>query len=105
HDLAREFQTSHKAHDKRDVKRGMKVITRWRLMRLKGRRMSQMISLYKVIHLPQKKNCRILGGIRTHDLLAQHTTDYATEGMLAWLGKGSVVMRTRPLCDPSMRSE
>ncbi|MDD9363039.1 MAG: hypothetical protein PV344_08960 [Anaplasma sp.] len=56
HDLAREFQTNHHAHVKRDVTRGTKVITRWHLMRLKGRRMSQMISLYKVIHLPQKKN-------------------------------------------------
>ncbi|MDD9361929.1 MAG: hypothetical protein PV344_03285 [Anaplasma sp.] len=53
HDLAREFQT-HTAHVKRDVKRGMKVITRWHLMRIKGCRMSQIISRYKVIHLPQK---------------------------------------------------
>ncbi|MDD9362554.1 MAG: hypothetical protein PV344_06500 [Anaplasma sp.] len=56
HDLAREFQTTHSAHLKRDVTHGMKVITRWHLLRLTGRRTSQMISLYKVIHLPQKKN-------------------------------------------------
>ncbi|MDD9362950.1 MAG: hypothetical protein PV344_08510 [Anaplasma sp.] len=43
HDLAREFQTTYNAHEKPDVTRGMKVITRWRLMRLEGRRMSQMI--------------------------------------------------------------
>ncbi|MDD9361733.1 MAG: hypothetical protein PV344_02260 [Anaplasma sp.] len=36
----------------------MKVITRWHFMRIKGRRMSQTISLYKVIHLPQKKNLK-----------------------------------------------
>ncbi|MDD9363077.1 MAG: hypothetical protein PV344_09155 [Anaplasma sp.] len=46
HDLAREFQTTHSAHLKRDVTRGMKVITRSHLMRLIGNRMSQMISLY-----------------------------------------------------------
>ncbi|MDD9362759.1 MAG: hypothetical protein PV344_07545, partial [Anaplasma sp.] len=56
HDLAREFQITHNAHKKRYVTRGMKVITRWHLMRLKGCRMSPVISLYKVIHLPQKKN-------------------------------------------------
>ncbi|MDD9362834.1 MAG: hypothetical protein PV344_07930 [Anaplasma sp.] len=38
HDLARRFQTTHSAHLKRDVTRGMKVITRWRCT-------SQMISL------------------------------------------------------------
>ncbi|MDD9361721.1 MAG: hypothetical protein PV344_02195 [Anaplasma sp.] len=47
-DLAREFQTSHNAHVKRDVRRGMKVIKRCHVMRIKARRMSQMISLYKV---------------------------------------------------------
>ncbi|MDD9362451.1 MAG: hypothetical protein PV344_05965 [Anaplasma sp.] len=56
HDLAREFKKTHNAHEKRQVTRGIKVITRWHLMRLKGRRMSDMISLYKVTHLPQKKN-------------------------------------------------
>ncbi|MDD9362237.1 MAG: hypothetical protein PV344_04850, partial [Anaplasma sp.] len=55
HDLAREFQTTHEAHVKTDVTRGMKVITRWHLMRLKCRRMSHTILFYKVIHLPQKK--------------------------------------------------
>ncbi|MDD9362086.1 MAG: hypothetical protein PV344_04085 [Anaplasma sp.] len=48
HDLAREFHT---AHVKRDVTRGMKVIKTLHVMRIKGRRMSQMISLYKVIIL------------------------------------------------------
>ncbi|MDD9363015.1 MAG: hypothetical protein PV344_08840 [Anaplasma sp.] len=52
HDLARELQTTHNAHVKRDVTRGMKVIKRRHVMRIKGRRMSQMISLYKVIRLP-----------------------------------------------------
>ncbi|MDD9362957.1 MAG: hypothetical protein PV344_08550 [Anaplasma sp.] len=28
HDLAREFQTTNNAHEKRDVRRGMKVIKR-----------------------------------------------------------------------------
>ncbi|MDD9361636.1 MAG: hypothetical protein PV344_01755 [Anaplasma sp.] len=56
HDLVREFQTTRNAHENREVTRGMKVITRWHLKRLKGRRMSEMISLYKAIHLPQKKN-------------------------------------------------
>ncbi|MDD9362483.1 MAG: hypothetical protein PV344_06140 [Anaplasma sp.] len=56
HDLARKFQTTHSTHEKRDVTRGMKVIARLQLMQLKGRRMSQMISLYKVINLPQNKN-------------------------------------------------
>ncbi|MDD9362649.1 MAG: hypothetical protein PV344_06985, partial [Anaplasma sp.] len=56
HDLARKFQTTHSAHEICDVTRGIKVITRWHLMRLTGRRMSEMISLYKVIYLPQKKN-------------------------------------------------
>ncbi|MDD9362482.1 MAG: hypothetical protein PV344_06135 [Anaplasma sp.] len=56
HDLAREFRTTHDAHVKTDVTRGMKVIIRWHLMRLKGCHVSQMISRYKVIHLPQKKN-------------------------------------------------
>ncbi|MDD9362043.1 MAG: hypothetical protein PV344_03860 [Anaplasma sp.] len=51
HDLAREFQTTHKAHVKRDVTRGMEVINRWHVLRIKSRRVSQMISLYKVIHL------------------------------------------------------
>ncbi|MDD9361866.1 MAG: hypothetical protein PV344_02945, partial [Anaplasma sp.] len=51
HDLAREFQTTHNAQEKREITRGMKVI-----IRLTGRHMSEMISLYKVIHLPQKKN-------------------------------------------------
>ncbi|MDD9361620.1 MAG: hypothetical protein PV344_01675 [Anaplasma sp.] len=55
HDLARDFQTTHIAHVKRDVTRGMKVIKRCHVMRIKGRHMSQMISFYKVIHLPYKK--------------------------------------------------
>ncbi|MDD9362724.1 MAG: hypothetical protein PV344_07370 [Anaplasma sp.] len=55
HDLAREFETTHKAHVKRDVTLGMKVIKRWHAMRIKGRRMSQMISPYNVIHLPNRK--------------------------------------------------
>ncbi|MDD9361689.1 MAG: hypothetical protein PV344_02030, partial [Anaplasma sp.] len=58
HDLAQELQTTHSAHLKRDVTRGMKVITRSHLMRLIGHRMSQMISLYKVIHSPQKKSLK-----------------------------------------------
>ncbi|MDD9363051.1 MAG: hypothetical protein PV344_09020 [Anaplasma sp.] len=41
---SRENFKQHDAHVKTDVTRGMK-----------GRRMSHMISLYKVIHLPQKK--------------------------------------------------
>ncbi|MDD9361673.1 MAG: hypothetical protein PV344_01950, partial [Anaplasma sp.] len=49
YDLAREFRTTHNAHVKRDVTRGVKVIKRWHVMRIKGRRMSQMISLYKAI--------------------------------------------------------
>ncbi|MDD9361706.1 MAG: hypothetical protein PV344_02115 [Anaplasma sp.] len=52
HDLAREFQTTRDAYVKRDVTRGMKVIKRLHVMRIKGRRMSQMISLYKVIRWP-----------------------------------------------------
>ncbi|MDD9363094.1 MAG: hypothetical protein PV344_09240 [Anaplasma sp.] len=40
---------------KRDVTRGMKVIKRLHVTRMKGSRISQMISLYKVIHLPSKK--------------------------------------------------
>ncbi|MDD9361931.1 MAG: hypothetical protein PV344_03295 [Anaplasma sp.] len=52
HDLAREFQTAHNAPVKRDVTHGIKVIKRWHVMRIKGCRMSQMISLYKVINLP-----------------------------------------------------
>ncbi|MDD9361449.1 MAG: hypothetical protein PV344_00760 [Anaplasma sp.] len=56
HYLARGFRTTHNAHEKRYVTRGMKAITRWHLMRLEGSRMSEMISLYKVINLPQKKN-------------------------------------------------
>ncbi|MDD9361818.1 MAG: hypothetical protein PV344_02695 [Anaplasma sp.] len=92
HDHAREFQTTHNAHEKRDVTRGMKVMTRWHLMRLKGRRMSQVISLYKVIHLPQKKNCEILGGIRTHDPSAYSLTRYRLgHGRLIGLGTGSVM--------------
>ncbi|MDD9361604.1 MAG: hypothetical protein PV344_01595 [Anaplasma sp.] len=55
HDLAREFQTTDNAHVKRDVTRVMKVIKILHVMRIKGRRMSQMISLYRVIHLPQRK--------------------------------------------------
>ncbi|MDD9362989.1 MAG: hypothetical protein PV344_08710 [Anaplasma sp.] len=51
HDLAQEFQTTHNAPVKRDVMRGMKVIKRRHVMRMKGRRMSHMILLYKVIHL------------------------------------------------------
>ncbi|MDD9362429.1 MAG: hypothetical protein PV344_05855 [Anaplasma sp.] len=54
HDLARDFQRTHDAQVQTDVTHGMKVITRWHLMRLKGRRMSQRISLYKVIYLPKK---------------------------------------------------
>ncbi|MDD9362787.1 MAG: hypothetical protein PV344_07690, partial [Anaplasma sp.] len=54
HDLAREFQRTHNAHVKRDVTRGMKVIKRSHSVRIKGRRMSQMISLYKVMHLPYR---------------------------------------------------
>ncbi|MDD9361802.1 MAG: hypothetical protein PV344_02615 [Anaplasma sp.] len=46
HDLAREFETTHNAYERRDVTRGMKMTTRWHLMRLKCRRMSPMISLY-----------------------------------------------------------
>ncbi|MDD9361645.1 MAG: hypothetical protein PV344_01810 [Anaplasma sp.] len=52
HDLAREFQTTHNAPVKRDVTHGMKVIERRHVMRIKGCRMSQRISLYKVIQLP-----------------------------------------------------
>ncbi|MDD9362699.1 MAG: hypothetical protein PV344_07235 [Anaplasma sp.] len=52
HDLAQEFQTTHNTHVKCDVTGGMKVIKRWHVMRIKGRRMSRMISFYKVIHLP-----------------------------------------------------
>ncbi|MDD9362568.1 MAG: hypothetical protein PV344_06575 [Anaplasma sp.] len=52
HDLTREFQTTHNAHVKRDVTHGMKVTKRLHVMQIKGRRMSQMILLYKVIHLP-----------------------------------------------------
>ncbi|MDD9362674.1 MAG: hypothetical protein PV344_07110 [Anaplasma sp.] len=55
HDLARDFETTHSAHLKRDVTRGITVITRWHLIRLTGHRMSQTISLYRVIHLSQKK--------------------------------------------------
>ncbi|MDD9362515.1 MAG: hypothetical protein PV344_06305 [Anaplasma sp.] len=50
HDLAREFQNN--AHVKSDLMRGVKVIKRLYVVRIKGRRMSQMISLYKAIHLP-----------------------------------------------------
>ncbi|MDD9362351.1 MAG: hypothetical protein PV344_05455 [Anaplasma sp.] len=52
HDLAREFRTTDNTHVKRDVTRGMKVIKRFHVLRIKGRRMSQMISVYKVIYLP-----------------------------------------------------
>ncbi|MDD9361800.1 MAG: hypothetical protein PV344_02605, partial [Anaplasma sp.] len=52
HDLAQELQTTHSAHVKRNLTRGIKVIKRWHAIRIKGRRMSQMTSLYKVIHLP-----------------------------------------------------
>ncbi|MDD9362391.1 MAG: hypothetical protein PV344_05660 [Anaplasma sp.] len=52
HDLARKFQTTHNAHVQRDVTRGMKVIKRYHIMLMKGRRISQMISFYKVMHLP-----------------------------------------------------
>ncbi|MDD9362918.1 MAG: hypothetical protein PV344_08350, partial [Anaplasma sp.] len=55
HDLAREFQTTHNACVKRDVTREIKVIKRWHVMRIKGRHMSQIISLYKVIHLPWRR--------------------------------------------------
>ncbi|MDD9362587.1 MAG: hypothetical protein PV344_06670 [Anaplasma sp.] len=43
---------SNNAHVKRDVTRGMKVTKMWHVIRIKGRRMSQIISLYKAIHLP-----------------------------------------------------
>ncbi|MDD9362644.1 MAG: hypothetical protein PV344_06960 [Anaplasma sp.] len=52
HDLAREFRTTHNAQVKRHVTRGMKVIKRLHIMQIKSRRMSSMISLHKVIHLP-----------------------------------------------------
>ncbi|MDD9363014.1 MAG: hypothetical protein PV344_08835 [Anaplasma sp.] len=52
HDLARDFQTTHDAYVKRDVTRGMKAIKRCRVMRIKGCRMPQIVSLYKVIHMP-----------------------------------------------------
>ncbi|MDD9361750.1 MAG: hypothetical protein PV344_02345 [Anaplasma sp.] len=52
HDLARKFRTTHNGHVKRDVARGMKVIKRLHVMRIKGRRMSQMIAHSKVIHSP-----------------------------------------------------
>ncbi|MDD9362835.1 MAG: hypothetical protein PV344_07935 [Anaplasma sp.] len=55
HDLAREFGTTHNAHVKRDVTRRMKVIKRLHVMRIKGRRMSQMTLLCKVSHLPHRK--------------------------------------------------
>ncbi|MDD9362766.1 MAG: hypothetical protein PV344_07580 [Anaplasma sp.] len=32
HDLAREIETTHNAHEKCDVTRAMKVITRWHLI-------------------------------------------------------------------------
>ncbi|MDD9362967.1 MAG: hypothetical protein PV344_08600 [Anaplasma sp.] len=51
HDLAWEFRTTHSAHVKRDVTRGMKLTKRSHVMRMKGHRMSQTMSLYKVIHL------------------------------------------------------
>ncbi|MDD9363004.1 MAG: hypothetical protein PV344_08785, partial [Anaplasma sp.] len=62
HDLAREFQTTQNPLRKCDVTCGMKVIKRLHVMRINGRRMSQMISLYKGIHLPYKKMLRISGG-------------------------------------------
>ncbi|MDD9362232.1 MAG: hypothetical protein PV344_04825 [Anaplasma sp.] len=40
---------------KRDVTRVMKVIKRLHVMRIKGRSMSQMITLYKAIHFPYRK--------------------------------------------------
>ncbi|MDD9362163.1 MAG: hypothetical protein PV344_04475 [Anaplasma sp.] len=43
HDLSREFRTTHHAHVKRDVTRRMKAIKRCRVMRIRGRRMFQMI--------------------------------------------------------------
>ncbi|MDD9362825.1 MAG: hypothetical protein PV344_07885 [Anaplasma sp.] len=52
HDLARGFQRTHDAHVKRDVTRGMKLIKTSHAMRINRRRMSQMISLYEVIHSP-----------------------------------------------------
>ncbi|MDD9361775.1 MAG: hypothetical protein PV344_02475, partial [Anaplasma sp.] len=52
HDLTREFQTTHCANVKCGVTRRIKVIKRLHVMRIKGRRMSQMISLHKVIPLP-----------------------------------------------------
>ncbi|MDD9362557.1 MAG: hypothetical protein PV344_06515 [Anaplasma sp.] len=67
HDLAREFQTTHSTHVKRDVTRGMKAIKRRHVMRIRGRHMSQMISLYKVTYLAPRKIGRVLSGIRTHD--------------------------------------
>ncbi|MDD9362604.1 MAG: hypothetical protein PV344_06755, partial [Anaplasma sp.] len=53
-----EFRTTHNAHVKRDVTRGMKVTKRRNVLRNKGRRMSHMISLYRVIHLPYRKNLK-----------------------------------------------
>ncbi|MDD9362338.1 MAG: hypothetical protein PV344_05385 [Anaplasma sp.] len=52
HDLARKFQTTHNAHVKHHVRRGMKVIKRRHVKQIKGRPVSQMIPLYKVIHSP-----------------------------------------------------
>ncbi|MDD9362595.1 MAG: hypothetical protein PV344_06710 [Anaplasma sp.] len=52
HDLAQEFRTTHDAHVKRDVTHGTEAIKRLHVMRIKGRRTSRMISLYKVINLP-----------------------------------------------------
>ncbi|MDD9362750.1 MAG: hypothetical protein PV344_07500, partial [Anaplasma sp.] len=49
-----------KLQHSRDVTSGMKEITRCHFMRIKGCRMSQMISLYQVIHLLQKKNLKNL---------------------------------------------
>ncbi|MDD9362032.1 MAG: hypothetical protein PV344_03805 [Anaplasma sp.] len=40
---------------KRDVTHGMKVIKRLHVMRIKGRRMYQMILIYKVMQLPERK--------------------------------------------------
>ncbi|MDD9362599.1 MAG: hypothetical protein PV344_06730 [Anaplasma sp.] len=61
---------------KRDITRGMKVIKRLYVMRIEGRCMSQIISLYKVIHSPCRKIRRILGGIRAHDPSVASRTRY-----------------------------
>ncbi|MDD9361832.1 MAG: hypothetical protein PV344_02765 [Anaplasma sp.] len=48
HDLAREFQTTHNAHVKRGFTRGMKVIKKWQVMRIKDHPMSERSSLDQV---------------------------------------------------------